>query len=412
MAGDSLESINSNNKISTQTYFLVFSILALSGFEYFYRAVYLVIPITLYASFFFFTRKNTIDKGILNIIIALSILTLLQTALGYNRSIFTFIIFSLSLFGYYFISKIIGSKFIDAFINFVFIFSLISLPFFFLTFYFPFMEFISNKVSAYFIPLSFNEASLLPNETSRNILIYNFKNYTFLYNRNSGPFWEPGMFTVFLNIALFFNLLKKNKFQSIKNIVFILTIVTTFSTTGYLSMFFIFISVLLFHSTSRFKFIYIFLFLFLAFSISNLDFMQKKILNQIEVANKDGENRFGAMIIHLKLINDSPITGVGDGISHFVANYTDATSTANGITLVFAKYGIPFGLLYFILLFKSSINITTYYLQQKRLYLGYCFFILLLILAFSQDITVRPIYFFLIIWGLFIPMKKYLTYTT
>jgi hypothetical protein len=131
--------------------------------------------------------------------------------------------------------------------------------------------------------------------------------------------------------------------------------------------------------------------------------MQEKILDQINVANKNGESRFGAMLVHLKLINDFPITGVGDGISRYVANYTNASSTANGLTLVFAKYGIPFGLLYFVLLLISCINIINYYLLKKNILLGYCFFILLLLLAFSQDITVRPFYFFLIIWGLFIP---------
>jgi hypothetical protein len=403
MEGNTFESINSNNKVSNQTYFFVFSILALTGFEYFYRAVYLIVPITLYAIFFFFTKRNTIDKGIILIIIAFSFLILVQTNLGYNRSLFTFFFLTISLFGYYFISKIIGPNFIDAFINFVFIFSLISLPFFLLTYYVPFMNFIAENVSIYFQPLSYDSEPNQLNEISRNILIYNFMNYYFAYNRNSGPFWEPGMFTIFVNIALFFNLIKTNRLITFKNIILTLTIVTTFSTTGYLGMFFIFISFILFHSTSKLKFIYIFPLIFISFYILNLDFMQEKILDQINVANKNGESRFGAMLVHLKLINDFPITGVGDGISRYVANYTNASSTANGLTLVFAKYGIPFGLLYFVLLLISCINIINYYLLKKNILLGYCFFILLLLLAFSQDITVRPFYFFLIIWGLFIP---------
>ncbi len=405
MTGDSFENVNLKSQISSQDYFFVFSIIAITGLEYFYRAGYLIIPITLCAIALFLPKKKPIDKGIVTIIIALSILTLVQTALGYNRSIFTFIMLAISISGYYLISKIIGPSFIDALINVVFIISLISLPFFLLTFYTPFLNFISEKVSIYFTPLSYNTETPELNEISRNILIYNFMNYYFAYNRNSGPFWEPGMFSVFLNIALFFNIIKTNKLFSVKNFIFILTILTTFSTAGYIGLFFLLIVFLLFISTSKFKLIYILTLLFLSFYIAKLDFMQNKIVEQIEVANKSGSSRFGALLVHLRLISDFPLFGVGDGVSNYIANYTDARSTANGITMVFVKYGIPFGLLYYILLLKSSLKIINYYLHQKRAYLGYCFFILLLLLAFSQDITVRPFYFFMIIWGLFVPIQ-------
>ena len=43
-----------------------------------------------------------------------------------------------------------------------------------------------------------------------NIIIYNFQTAVLLeivgFLRNCGPFWEPGMYAVFLNIALAFNL--------------------------------------------------------------------------------------------------------------------------------------------------------------------------------------------------------------
>ena len=71
--------------------------------------------------------------------------------------------------------------------------------------------------------------------------------YTQLYNpisgsfnlRNCGPFWEPGAFQGFLNLALFINILynKHDKYWMLQNIIFIVTIITTYSTGGYIALF-------------------------------------------------------------------------------------------------------------------------------------------------------------------------------
>lgn len=52
--------------------------------------------------------------------------------------------------------------------------------------------------------------------------------------RNSGPFWEPGLFSTFLVLGLLFEILFKEKLNKVKIIILALTIVTTFSTAGIL----------------------------------------------------------------------------------------------------------------------------------------------------------------------------------
>lgn len=59
--------------------------------------------------------------------------------------------------------------------------------------------------------------------------------------RNAGIFWEPGAFQVFINLALFFTLKKENFLLSIKRkwtlitiAIYVIAIITTTSTTGYL----------------------------------------------------------------------------------------------------------------------------------------------------------------------------------
>lgn len=69
--------------------------------------------------------------------------------------------------------------------------------------------------------------------------------YTQLYNlnsqglrlRNCGPFWEPGAFQGFINLALMIELLGthvRNRSWHIRVLVFVITIISTYSTGGYI----------------------------------------------------------------------------------------------------------------------------------------------------------------------------------
>ena len=384
-----------------RTYIFVLSILAFTGFEFFYRASFLLIPVILYALIFFLREKISFGFNFM-IVLIFSILSLLQILFGFNQNILLFFLTFIFFFGYLLFSNIVKFEFADIYDNLIFIISLISLFFFFITYNEKLLDFFINNVAIYFSPLYLdsNVDNLSSSYVSTNILIYNFKNFAFSYNRNSGPFWEPGMFAVFLNIAFFFNLIKFKKLFSFKNIIYILTIITTFSTTGYLGMLFIFISYNIFYSTSKLRLLYILILLFSSFYLLELDFMQSKIESQILSANIDGASRFGAILIHLQIITDYPFIGVGEGISQYMIKYTDAESTPNGISLVFVKYGIPIGIFYYVLLLKSCKNIVRHLAPKPNKYLGYCLFMLFLILAFSQDITIRHFYLFMIFWGL------------
>lgn len=68
--------------------------------------------------------------------------------------------------------------------------------------------------------------------------LYNLDSLSLTY-RNCGPFWEPGAFQGFINLALALELLttdKRDKRWKIKIAVFIVTIITTFSTGGYIAL--------------------------------------------------------------------------------------------------------------------------------------------------------------------------------
>lgn len=54
------------------------------------------------------------------------------------------------------------------------------------------------------------------------------------FNRNYGFFWEPGAFQVYLNLALIFELFITKRLRKKYVLAFILAVITTFSTTGYI----------------------------------------------------------------------------------------------------------------------------------------------------------------------------------
>lgn len=102
--------------------------------------------------------------------------------------------------------------------------------------------------------------------------------------RNCGPFWEPGAYQGFLNLAIVINLLynKRDKQWKYKNIVFIITIITTFSTGGYITLFFVLIYIIYANkiTPSYIKVLYSLIILFTAcYLYFSIDFLGDKIAN-------------------------------------------------------------------------------------------------------------------------------------
>lgn len=101
--------------------------------------------------------------------------------------------------------------------------------------------------------------------------------------RNCGPFWEPGAFQGFLNLSLWFELTlnrKRDIYWKTRVVVFIITILTTLSTGGYIVLF----TILLFYFLQDRKkgsawkiFGTILLLLISIYLYTSLDFLGEKI---------------------------------------------------------------------------------------------------------------------------------------
>ena len=142
-----------------------------------------------------------------------------------------------------------------------------------------------------------------------NIIIYNFYEqwYSQLigFRRNCGPFWEPGMFAVYLNLALFINVALLDNKRSV-NIILGIALFTTFSTGGYVTFLFVLLLFLSLSSNNKSnvlnKGLLLGAIIAIAWYMSGLEYVADKLENQMISAEVGSDaSRFGAILTHLKI---------------------------------------------------------------------------------------------------------------
>lgn len=380
-----------NNITLKRNYLLVFLIIALSGIPFFTGGEYLNILLFLY-TFIIIIYKGVNKDPEAFLIIFLFFLTevfqhFLHGSYSYRTSVGTFI----KLTTAYFIVKLVREKFISYYINILYVFSLISFVFYGLYFVPGFTDFIITQIAPYF-----ESTSTELNEfytSSPSIIVYTFDPIAMTEYRNSGPFWEPGAFAVFLIIALMFNIIKKGYLLGKKNIVFILALVTTFSTAGYIAFFVLISGYFLFYKGLSQKLILI-IFVFASLSIyTNTTFLKEKVINNLSMAEESTGSRFGSALADYRLFEQSPIVGWGRGPMRYggkVSIFGQAEHRNNGIFILLATYGLLGFILYFFFFYISLKKINNFYLFRKRFAL--VSFVIILILGFSQDLFFKPLF--------------------
>lgn len=369
-------------------YFFFVYILAISTFEFFFRisqpATYLLFPLSA-ASFYYF--KKRFDYSVLVIILPFFLAFSLQHVL-YDTPIYFAFSLIIRILAVYLSVKIIGIEFIRIFINTIKVISYFSI-FFYLIQYVPAIHNIMISISEHFTNLGSQPETVIDRP---NFIIYAIQQMEEggpkLY-RNSGPFWEPGLFVVFLNIAFFFNTFYHKELFSKTNTIFLINILSTLSTTGFIVLLMIFITyIIIFKSLNiQYKILLILILISCIPAIFSLSFMSKKINDQIGQSDLS-YSRFGAAVVHWKIIQDYPYAGLPNDNNKTYSKYSDNISP-NGITEIFVRYGVIAGFIYYFILFLSCGTIM--YMLGNPHY-GIYLFIILVTLIMSQTIGTSPIY--------------------
>jgi len=301
------------------------------------------------------------------------------------------------------IACILKDKFVEIFTNIIFVIALYSLIIYLLC--------LAPSIRSFLLELSQSYPSLNNEDAAmigggKNFIIYNFHagyiSDIIGFSRNCGPFWEPGMFAFFLNLSLFLEVFIKAKpVFSLRVIIQIVALISSFSTGGYVAGIVLMIMYSLIKRKSLWTWILLApLMAIIIFQVSQLEYIGEKIEMQYNTAEYGSdESRFGAFITQLDMIGNSPIIG-----GELITDYTTNKTLASGTLLPFVEYGIPMGMLFYILLYKSCRNTSSF--SNKTKTIGTTLFLFVIVLSFSQTILLSSTIYLLFYYGLQLPVRR------
>jgi hypothetical protein len=223
--------------------------------------------------------------------------------------------------------------------------------------------------------------------------------------RNSGFAWEPGAFAVFINLAIFVNLIR-NSFRIRKNInlvIFVLTLLSTQSTTGYsiflLQAAFYFINMkgislkLLLMPLLIIGVLYVISLPFMYEKITGLG--NEKISDVVETGAKDwnkdkmiGAQRFVSFQIDFIDFLNNPILGYGGHDEDmWIKKSKINVVSISGIGKIMAKFGLVGIIFFIVVLYKNSVQFSKFYDYKGKLLL----FLLMLQVSISYSLIENPL---------------------
>ena len=188
--------------------------------------------------------------------------------------------------------------------------------------------------------------------------------------RNYGLFTEPSRYQAYLNLALMFLLFDRTKKMNIKQIIlFVATLITTFSTTGYIA-FAIIVMAFIFSNRLNIKLSYKILFVacigvvVALLFVSSEDFVEALVKITAGESSISASTRFNSFFANIKMIVDyfplgTGISNANDAFSTALVDLGNLYASTNTITLLiyFAKFGLISGLYYAINMTKGVKNI-------------------------------------------------------
>lgn len=246
-------------------------------------------------------------------------------------------------------------------------------------------------------------------------LEYIFVGFSRIYDpgkiiRNSGFFREPGVFAVYLAIVFLINLFyfeKKNKWHIL---VYIIAMITTLSTAGY--VLFLLIVPIYFLSKGNAKNFFIMLLLLLAMGILYYQLKDYEIIiRTLGKFDSDNEyygstiSRLASFFVPLHIAMNHPIFGAGlegfsDGFLFFSKKIYNVALASTGQTTntymnIAATYGVMLGLLYLNMIYRFCKKMV---LHRNILIIIFLFVTVLLALS-NEDIRYSVFFSTLLFYG-------------
>ena len=179
------------------------------------------------------------------------------------------------------------------------------------------------------------------------------------YFRLFGPFREPGVFIVFLSVAILSHFLRNERVVVWKLVLLIAALILTFSTTGYITLGSLMIFYIL-KNRGRLKgnnILFILLFtaaLFFLWTRTDILSNEGDVFSKLEdISRASTISRFGSIYANIQIFLENPILGVGGNLSDLFPKYClsilgfESEHNTNTILIQFATFGVLYGLLFF-----------------------------------------------------------------
>ena len=242
------------------------------------------------------------------------------------------------------------------------------------------------------------------NDISYRSVLDLYFGYTYDFTRNSGPFWEPGIYSLVLILGIVFELLIKEKVNIVYVLVFAGTIVSTLSTSGILLLL---CSAPLYFAKKKARMpfyvslvitaILIFLFIYLGDPSHNVPFFSKAFAKLFNGSSNNGsfKTRIDSPFYGLDLFVKSRGLGFGPNLfdSKYEALRLRGNTAAIAQTSTFGWLVGTFGILglYFIVI--SMVCLFVYFLKRNNLRTS--LFVLVFVVIM---LNCEPMYAFSIFW--------------
>lgn len=256
----------------------------------------------------------------------------------------------------------------------------------------------------YFYSISQPLSSLFSQLTTWSLNMY-YENYVFYvkpvysltfdkvqtdFIKNSGIFGEGGLYQYFVCIALTINLFyNKKSISDYYNLIFIISIITTYSTVAYINLFFIILAKI-YDPRKRTLF---FLMSPLILGGAYIFFNQPTIYNKLFNVNSmdfiiSTQRRMLDTFLDLKIIQDQPLLGIGLDNFEIYKSYVNqysagGASSSNGLLNYIAGVGIIGAFISFYPFFMFGIK------SKKKFMLMLCN----IFSGLSQGIIMTPVFF-------------------
>lgn len=199
------------------------------------------------------------------------------------------------------------------------------------------------------------------------------KNYSYIFERNAGIWWEPGAFQGFIMIAILFTITQKQYFKKAAwmIIIFLITLISTQSTAGYIILILSLIGFNTEYIDSIFpqgitknkkmsRPFFVFVGVLFAFLLVRYILSTGNIDNKLSDDSASYLSRMDDILSSIKLILKHPVIGIGLGESGQVARETVvSTTTATTILYLASVYGIPLAVVYLYKFYKGTLSVIT-----------------------------------------------------